>query len=72
MKYIVYRASILFSNGNKTVINWNEPDGSNENKCNDIEAFRQDMRSKLNTNMSIIGVEVENIRLVYEEIDGRQ
>lgn len=30
------------------------------------------MRSKLNTNMRIIGVEVENIRLVYEEIDGRQ
>lgn len=72
MKYIVHRAIILFNNGNKTTLNWNECGCANENKCNDIEAFRQDLKDKLNASMSIIGIEVENIRLVYEEIDGRQ
>lgn len=72
MKYIVHRAIILFNNGNKTTLNWNECSCTNENKCNDIEAFRQGLKDKLNASMSIIGIEVENIRLVYEEIDGRQ
>ena len=72
MKYIIHRAVILFNNDNKTTLNWNECSCTNENKCNDIEAFRQDLKDKLNASMSIIGIEVKNIRLVYEEIDGRQ
>lgn len=72
MKYIILRASCMFSNGSRANIVYDEDNVTEENSCNDIEVFRSMLRDKLNSNMDIIGVTVSSINLTYEERDGRQ
>ena len=72
MKYIILRASYMFSNGSRANIVYDEDNVTEENSCNDIEVFRSMLRDKLNSNMDIIGVYVTQIHLTYEERDGRQ
>lgn len=72
MKYIILRASCMFSNGSRANIAYDEDNVTEENSCNDIEVFRSMLRDKLNSNMDIIGVYVTQIHLTYEERDGRQ
>lgn len=72
MKYIILRASCMFSNGSRANIVYDEDNVTEENSCNDIEVFRSMLRDKLNSNMDIIGVYVTQIHLTYEERDGRQ
>ena len=71
MKYIILRASCMFSNGSRANIVYDEDNVTEENSCNDIEVFRSMLRDKLNSNMDIIGVYVTQIHLTYEERDGR-
>ena len=72
MKYIILRASCMFSNGSRANMVYDEDNVTEENSCNDIEVFRSMLRDKLNSNMDIIGVYVTQIHLTYEERDGRQ
>ena len=72
MKYIILRASCMFSNGSRANIVYDEDDVTEENSCNDIEVFRSMLRDKLNSNMDIIGVYVTQIHLTYAERDDRQ
>lgn len=72
MKYIILRASCMFSNGSRANIVYDEDNVTEENSCNDIEVFKSMLRDKLNSNMDIIGVYVTQIHLTYEERDGRQ
>lgn len=72
MKYIILRASRMFSNGSRANIVYDEDNVTEENSCNDIEVFRSMLRDKLNSNMDIIGVYVTQMHLTYEERDGRQ
>ena len=84
MKYIILRASCMFSNGSRANIVYDEDNVTEENSCNDednvteenscndIEVFRSMLRDKLNSNMDIIGVYVTQIHLTYEERDSRQ
>lgn len=72
MKYIILRASCMFSNGSRANIVYDEDNVTEENSHNDIEVFRSMLRDKLNSNMDIIGVYVTQIHLTYEERDGRQ
>lgn len=72
MKYIILRASCMFSNGSRANIVYDEGNVTEENSCNDIEVFRSMLRDNLNSNMGIIGVYVSSINLTYEERDGRQ
>lgn len=72
MKYIILRASCMFSNGSRANIVYDEDNVTEENSCNDIEVFRSMLRDKLNSNMDIIEVTVSSINLTYEERDGRQ
>lgn len=72
MKYIIYKAIILFSNSSKTTFHWTDDNVTEENSCNDIEEYRKNLKERLNKSLNIINLEVENIRLVYAERDGRQ
>lgn len=72
MKYIILRASCMFSNGSRANIVYDEDNITEENSCNDIEVFRSMLRDKLNSNMDIIGVYVTQIHLTYAERGGRQ
>lgn len=72
MKYIISRANCLFSDGSKRVIRYNENHASEENTCNDIEAFRTSLKNMLNKSLSILGITVTSILLTYEELDGRK
>lgn len=72
MKYIILRASCVFSNGSRANIVYDEDNVTEENSYNDIEVFRSMLRDKLNSNMDIIGVYVTQIHLTYVERDGRQ
>lgn len=72
MKYIILRASCMFSNGSRANIVYDEDNVTKENSCNDIKVFRSMLRDKLNSNMDIIGITVSSINLTYEERDGRQ
>lgn len=72
MKYIILRASCMFSNGSRANIVYDEDNVTEENSCNDIEVFRSMLRDKLNRSSQILGVTVSSINLTYEERDGRQ
>ena len=72
MKYIIYKAIVTFSNGNKTTFHWDEDNVTEVNLCDDIEEYRKALRDSINEGLSIINLEVENIRLMYAERDGRQ
>lgn len=72
MKYIIYKAIVLFSNGNKTTFHWSDDNVTEANSCNDIEAYRKGLKDRLDKALHIINISVENIRLVYAERDGRQ
>ena len=72
MKYIILRASCMFSNGSRANTVYDEDNVTEENSCNDIEVFRSMLRDKLNSNMDIIGVYVTQIHLTYAERNSRQ
>jgi len=72
MKYIIFRATCWFSDGSKRTIKYDESNVTEKNACNDINAFKANLKNKLNTSLQILGITVTNIALVYEERDGRQ
>lgn len=72
MKYIILRANCTFSDGSKRTLRYNENYATDENACNDIEAFRVSLKNMLNKSLSILGITVTSILLTYEELDGRK
>lgn len=68
MKYIIYRAHIVFKNGSKSVINYDENNVTETNACNDIQVFKQNLKHTL----ELYGLNVDYISLVYAERDGRK
>lgn len=72
MKYIILRASCMFSNGSRANIVYDEDNVTEENACNDVAQFKKNLKDKLNRSLQILGVTVSSINLTYEERDGRQ
>ena len=72
MKYIILRASCMFSNGSRANIVYDEDNVTEENSCNDVAQFKKNLKDKLNQSLQILGVTVSSINLTYEERDGRQ
>lgn len=68
MKYIIYRAHVVFKNGSKSVINYDENNVTETNACNDIQVFKQNLKYTL----ELYGLNVDYISLVYAERDGRK
>lgn len=68
MKYIIYRAYVVFKNGSKSVINYDENNVTETNACNDIQVFKQNLKRTL----ELYGLNVDYISLVYAERDGRK
>lgn len=69
MKYIIIKACCKFADSTTKILRYSEDIVTEENSCNDINAFRKSLKDKLNKQF---GVEVTNISLVYAERDGRQ
>lgn len=72
MKYVILRASYVFSNGSRANIVYDENHVTEENACNDIAQFKKNLKDKLNQPLQILGVTVSSINLTYEERDSRQ
>lgn len=68
MKYIITKACCKFSDKSSKVISYSAC-STEENTCDNVEEFRNNLKQKLNTSLEILGITVENIYLTYEEDD---
>ena len=69
MIFVIIRAQCKLSNGATKVFLYNTDNATKQNACNDIEAFRTNLK---NTIEHRLGVTVSHILLTYEERDSRK
>lgn len=70
MKYIIEKAQCKLTNGITVTLTPDSSELLDNNTCEDLELFRAQLKSQLDTHLDIIGgVEVENIFFIYREYE---
>lgn len=69
MIFKIEKAQCKLTNGTIATLTPDSSELLEDNICEDLELFRTQLKSQLDTHLDIIGVEVENIFFIYREYE---